>query len=97
VGALLNSDLKIRSGSHEARLHGQNSQLTMDFDSLSSIRHLQKQLPRLVPIGEPVSSTFNPVTIAVKVRGRQVATVIMQEGRLFIRRHWLAIFRSLLP
>ena len=97
MGVRLNSDLKISSGPHQARLHGEDSELTMDFDSLSSLRHLHNQLPRPLPAGRLADSAFHPIRIAVRVREKLVATVTFENGRFTIRRHWLAILRCLLP
>ncbi len=65
----------------------------MDFQSLSSIRHLQGQLPKPIPIGGRPEK--DPVTIQVRVKGTLVATAIMVHGRFKIKKHWLGIIRSL--
>ena len=93
MGVRLSGDLTIRSGSHRARLHGRDSHLTMDFDSLRSILHLQRQLPRPLPVNG--TSGTDPITILVRVRKILVATVTMYAGRFSIRRHWLGMVRSL--
>ena len=93
MGIRLSSDLNIRSGKHQARLHGNDSQLTMDFESLSSIRHLQSNLPTPIPVGGTPKS--DPVTIKVRVKGTLVATAKMLDGRFSIKKHWLGIVRSL--
>lgn len=93
MGVRLSGDLTIRSGSHRARLHGRDSHLTMDFESLRSILHLQRQLPRPLPVAG--TSGTDPITILVRVRKVLVATVLMHSGRFTIRRHWLGMLRSL--
>ena len=93
MGIRLSGDLKIRSGPHHARLHGHDSQLTMDFESLGGIRQLQGQLPRPIPVGGTPDT--DPVTIQVRVRGTLVATATMINGRFKIRKHWLGIIRCL--
>ena len=93
MGIRLSGDLSIRSGLHHARLHGQDSQLTMDFESLGSIRHLQKELPKPIPVGGTPDT--DPVTIQVRVKGTLVATATLINGRFMVKRHWLGIIRSL--
>lgn len=93
MGIRLSSDLNIRSGPHRARLHGVDSQLTMDFDSLGSLRHLHRELPRPIPVG--MSPDAEPIVIQIKVKGTLVAKAVMVNGRFIIKKNWLGILKSL--
>lgn len=64
----------------------------MDFNSLGSLRHLQRQLPRPLTVGGTAKA--DPVVIVIRVRGIHVATVNMKNGRFTIRKHWFGIVRS---
>ncbi len=93
MGLRVSGDLTVRLESRRARLHGRDSSLTLDFDSLLFIRELHRQIPRPILAGRLPGS--EPLTIVVRVRGVRVATVTMQDGSLTIRRHWIGMVRSL--
>ena len=93
MGIRFSSDLHLKSGQHSARLHGQDSKLIMDFESLGSIRHLSTKLPKPVIAGRFPDT--DPVSILIQVRGTLVATATMINGRFRIKKHWLGIIRSL--
>jgi len=96
VGLHLNSDLVFRTGKHKGHLHGRDSNLTMELESLGALRHLRQRIPRPLPVGTSRSRLLEPIRILVKVKGILVATVIYREHGLLIRRHWLGIVRCLL-
>ena len=93
MGIRFSSDLHLKSGQHTARLHGQDSKLVMDFDSLGAVRHLHTKLPKPVIAGRYLDT--DPVSILIRVRGTRVATATMTNGRFTIKKHWLGIIRCL--
>ena len=79
-------------------LHGRDSRLIADFNSLGSILTFRRAVPDLhgrdVELKSRLSEHLN---LVVRVRKRRVATVMSKDGRLAIQRHWPSILLSLLP